>query len=439
MPVAPRSRKRTLGIVSCHFSPPYRYHAVAYPFSQKIYSRIYRISIASATDRFHAARPNLGVTKRYVTGHFSCAKCRFTLRAKWPRGAFRPSQQRLIIVIKAEREPSPFADACSLRAAGYGELRLISLRDDASLFAGLTFKRWRSLTHKLPSNGVAVGAVVGGLPAGLALGLVADDGQAELLSVFVAAGNRRRGIGKRLLETWTADARTKGALSISVRFAERGERRLALDALLSASGWTEPSEDGLVVLGRAGSMVEAVGAWAPVSERLSKQSLYSFDPMCLTKADVERVDSLLALSDATHMHGPLRLWQRLEQGVSCLVRREGQLVGWVLAGRSRERWSALAETGADQNIQGAKVPLIEYYEAYLDPSYWHTAIAVGAYYHCYSKQVELFGPQSLALYYTGPSRPRMVHLTRRRFAPIAERVETIWKSDGPISENSRRT
>lgn len=309
------------------------------------------------------------------------------------------------------------------------DVQLVCLENDVGLFAGMTFPHLRPLARKLPSSWVAVGAVVGGLPAGLALGLVADDGQAELMSVFVTARSRRRGIGKRLLETWMAEVGTKGARSISVRFAERGERRPALEALLSAAGWTEPVEDGLVVLGRSGAMVEAVGGWAPVSERLSKQSLYTFDPLNLTEADAQRVDSLLALSDAKQMHGPLRLWPQLEQRVSCIVRREGELIGWVLAGPSRQRWSALSEGRTTQDTQDAS--LIEYFEAYLDPRYWHTAIAVGAYHHCYSRQVEFFGPQSLALYYTGPSRPRMVHLTRRRFAPIAERVETIWRSDGP--------
>ncbi len=178
-------------------------------------------------------------------------------------------------------------------------------------------------------------------------------------------------------------------------------------------------------------MVGAVGSWAPVSEKLTKQSVYSFDPLCLTAADEQRVKDLLAVDDAAQMQGPLRLWPRLEPEVSCLVRRQGELVGWVLAGPSSERWQTLS---GSESLNGTPTdPLIEYFEAFLDPSYWHTAIAVGAYFHCYRKQAELFGPQSLALYYTDTSRPRMVHLTRRRFAPIADRVETILRSHGPSS------
>lgn len=336
-----------------------------------------------------------------------------------------------MITYKTHRGTSLFADAASLPAASCGEARLLSLQGNASLFSQLTFPRLRPLMAKLPPHWFAIGAVVAGLPVGLALGFVDDKGQAELVSLIVATAHRRRGLGQRLLETWMADAVGRGALSMSVRFVERGPRHEALCALLVRAGWTAPVEDGLFVLGRAGPMVGAVGSWAPVSEKLTKQSVYSFDPLCLTAADEQRVKDLLAVDDAAQMQGPLRLWPRLEPEVSCLVRRQGELVGWVLAGPASERWQTLS---GSETLSGTSTdPLIEYFEAFLDPSYWHTAIAVGAYFHCYRKQAELFGPQSLALYYTDTSRPRMVHLTRRRFAPIADRVETILRSHGPSS------
>lgn len=328
---------------------------------------------------------------------------------------------------------SPSADVVPLSASRFGEARLLSLQGNASLFSQLTFPRLRPRMAKLPPHWFAIGAVLAGLPVGLALGFVDDEGQAELVSLVVATTHRRKGLGKLLLETWMADALGRGAFSMSVRFVERGERREALCALLARAGWTPPVEDGLFVLGRAGPMVRAVGSWAPVSEKLTKQSVYSFDPLCLTAADLQRVKDLLSFDDAAQMQGPWRLWPRLEPKVSCLVRRQGELVGWVLAGPSSERWQTLSGL---ETLNGTPTePLIEYFEAFLDPSYWHTAIAVGAYFHCYRKQVELFGPQSLALYYTDTSRPRMVHLTRRRFAPIADRVETIFRSSGPSRVN----
>ena len=106
------------------------------------------------------------------------------------------------------------------------------------------------------------------------------------------------------------------------------------------------------------------------------------------------------------MLGPIALADRMAPAFSTLIRRQGAVVGWVLARDAAER-------------------SIHYDEAFLDPVYWHSGITIGAYHHCYARQAALLGRDSVATYYTDPSRPRMVALTRRRFAPIADRIETI--------------
>ncbi|MCM5558950.1 hypothetical protein [Pleomorphomonas sp. JP5] len=150
----------------------------------------------------------------------------------------------------------------------------------------------------------------------------------------------------------------------------------------------------------------------------------SFEPLELSAADIEAVERYLSDPEAADMLGPFRQAEPLALDFSIAIRRHGQLVGWLLATETRH---PLIEASSD-------VPAIRYLEAYLDPAYRQSGIMVGAYYHCYSRQMARFGRDSIAIYYTShDSRPRMVALTLRRFAPVAERVETILCAGSRLS------
>ncbi|MGD9478623.1 GNAT family N-acetyltransferase [Shinella sp. G-2] len=284
--------------------------------------------------------------------------------------------------------------------------RVAVLTGNGTLFAGFTFARFRHALAAMDSSVIAIGAIVGGHPAGLALGTCRKGEGAELLSVAVAPAVRRSGIGLALIETWREEATRRGSAVMIARYTDTNTGSAAFEALVRRAAWSEPVEDGLMVTGRAGAMADVVGAWRAIGGRLAQPGLYEYAPVELTDADRARIANYLAQPVAVDMLGPAALSDRTSPAFSTLIRREGVLVGWVLASEM-----------ADHSIR--------YEEAFLDPVYWHSGIAIGAYHHCYARQACLLGRDSIATYYTNSTRPRMVALTRRRFAPIADRIDTI--------------
>jgi len=284
--------------------------------------------------------------------------------------------------------------------------RISLLAGNARLFSGFTFNRYFRLLVSLEPSVIAVGAVARGRPVGLALGICNSGQEAELLSIAVAPAERRRGIGLALAEAWREEAARRGMAGIVARYGEANAGRAGFEALSASAGWDAPAEDGLMVTGRAGAMAEVVGTWRAIVSRLAHPDLYEYAPMNLSKADRTTVSACLSRPEAAGMLGPVVLAHRMAPDFSALIRRQGIVVGWVLASQAAER-------------------SIHYDEAFLDPVYWHSGMMIGAYHHCYARQAALLGRDSVATYYTDPTRPRMVALTRRRFAPIADRIETI--------------
>ncbi|MBB4955143.1 GNAT superfamily N-acetyltransferase [Agrobacterium vitis] len=292
----------------------------------------------------------------------------------------------------------------------------VLLKDNAALFAGLTFPRLRAWLNALPDGIIAVGAICMGRPVGLAMGDVKPDNVADLFSIAVASPMRRWGIGRGLLLEWQRQTALHGAEKLRVNYPATLKNKDGLEALLARTGWSSPIEDGFIVTGRAGAMVDAVGQWAGIRGRLADLSAYTFEPVTLTADDVKAVNAYCARPDFIDMFGPLAPELQFDDDLSLIIRRHGVLVGWLLAIRE-ERYRG-AHT-ASQTVQ----PMVRYLEAYLDPAYWHSGVMIGAYFQCYQKQALMFGPDSIAVYYTNQKLPRMVALTRRRFAPIADRFE----------------
>lgn len=291
------------------------------------------------------------------------------------------------------------------------------LKGNAILFSSFTFGQIGGWLNPVPDDVIAVGLVVSARPVGLAIGfLQSGKPRATLISIVVAPTSCRQGLGRRLLDAWQAEASARGASSCTASYIEAMSGREGLEALLADAGWSAPRTTGLVVVGRVGRMVDAGRSWSSVTDRLAVSRTYTFDPLELTATDVAAVEHYLADPEAADMLGPLHQSEHLARDFSIAIRRDGRLVGWLVA----------AETRRPLLDGAAKEPAIRYLEAYIDPLHRQSGIMVGAYYHCYAKQLALLGRDSIAVYYTShENRPRMVALTQRRFEPIAERVDAI--------------
>ncbi|MBP2230009.1 GNAT superfamily N-acetyltransferase [Azospirillum agricola] len=294
-------------------------------------------------------------------------------------------------------------------------LSLSPLSGKAGAFAPLTFPRLGWVLDALPAPWVAVGARVGGLPAGLALGMV-QEGTGHLLSLTVAAPLRRRGIGRRLAAAWEEAAQAAGAGRLRAGYSERLKERAALAATLGHAGWSAPRLSQVWAIGETAPMVEAVGAWPAVAARLRDPDGFAFEPWSgVGAADAGALAALTAEPDVLpHMHPDLRA-EHIEPACSVAVRRHGALVGWVIGERAA---SVPLDSHRDR-------PAILYRSAYLARPLWHTGVLVGAYWHAYARQTAAFGPRSVAMFAT--VFPRMMALVRRRFAPISLRVDETFE------------
>ncbi|MBK1837293.1 GNAT family N-acetyltransferase [Azospirillum sp. YIM B02556] len=303
-------------------------------------------------------------------------------------------------------------------------LRISPLAGSAVAFAPLGFPRLAPVLERLSPPWVAVGATIGGLPVGLALGQ-AGDGVARLLSLKVARSLRNRGIGRSLAAEWERTAAKAGATSLRAGFSDKLPQGAALAATLSAAGWTPPRLTQVWTMGEAARMVEAVARWPSVAGRLRDPEGFSFESW--RSPDVDDRAAIAALAaEPDHlplMHPDLRA-ERIEPACSIAVRRQGVLVGWVLA----ERTDRVPIDGYRDR------PAIDYRSAYLARHLWHTGVLVGAYWHAYARQVAAFGPTSIAMF--GTIFPRMMALVRRRFAPISLRVDETFEMTREIALGS---
>lgn len=292
---------------------------------------------------------------------------------------------------------------------------LTPLTGGATAFAPLTFPRLGWVLDTLPAPWLAVGARLGGLPAGLALGRI-EDGVGHLLSLTVTRALRRQGIGRRLAAAWETAAAAAGATRLRAGCSDRLKGRDALVATLGRAGWSAPRLAQVWAIGETAPMVAAVGAWPSVAARLREPDGFTFE--CwrgLDGADGPAVAALAAEPEfLAPLHPSVRA-ERIEPACSIAVRRRGALVGWVLG----ERTDRVPLDGVGHR------PAVYYRSAYLARPLWHTGVLVGAYWHAYARQAAVFGPDSLALFCTG--FPRMMALVRRRFAPISLRIDETFE------------
>lgn len=308
-------------------------------------------------------------------------------------------------------------DAAARQEFAASQVAIELLEGDAGAFAVYGFPRLAR--HLSPVQGLwlAVGLRVAGLPAGLAFGMVQGE-RAWLLSLMVAAPLRGQGYGRQLARAFAAGAAGRGAASVQADFSSRLTHRGALARCLAAAGFSEPELLTLVTTGEAGAMLEAVNQWPSMMRRLRDPDSASFEPWrALDAADLEAVAALSREPGFVPGMEPEADPETFDPACSIAVRRNGQLIGWVLA-------EALPVITLEA-YRGRKG--VYYRSAYLTQPLWHTGLMVGAYRAAFEAQVNTHGPQSIAAFHT--SIPRMAAMVRRRFGPIALQVDEHWRTE----------
>lgn len=212
--------------------------------------------------------------------------------------------------------------------AGWTELRELS-PFEALAFAGLTFPAYRGpwLTGATPH--VAIGAWSLGVPVGLAL--CAHDGpcHATLLSVFVVPDRRNRGLATALLVRLDDSLAGRDVVRLECSYVADTPATPALERVLAKAGWTPPLPRMHVFQAELAAMQQArwtgtdlgpefeVVPWPEVAPH-EREALTAWDT-----ADGWIPEDLR----------PERHEADCEPTTSLGLRRNGRLVGWVIAHR----------------------------------------------------------------------------------------------------------
>jgi len=197
-------------------------------------------------------------------------------------------------------------------------------------YEGLTFPPIeRRLALRAPARPWAAAVALGGAgPVGLAVVEPAPEpgGTAQLLSLRVLPGHRRRGLGRALLAGAEdlAAAAGSGVLEGSYRTSWRS--RAAVEALIAARGWSPPETRLLLARGETATARPLIARPAPPLP--PEAELFGWEEL----APAEREDLLASQRGDPWFPAILTPFQdepRLEPGMSVGLRWNGRVAGWL--------------------------------------------------------------------------------------------------------------
>ncbi len=120
--------------------------------------------------------------------------------------------------------------------------------NDATAFTGMIFPGMAARLSELDTarQNIAVGALDGGVPVGLAYGEIADDRTGHVRSLLVMAPYRGRGIGTALLEAIETEFEYAGCDAAQVTYMSGRASTPALERVLGKRGWSQPEPETLI-------------------------------------------------------------------------------------------------------------------------------------------------------------------------------------------------
>ncbi len=296
------------------------------------------------------------------------------------------------------------------------ELRPLQAPADAA-FAAMTFPAYRRLlalepTVRHPEQGdprsiqpLAIGAFRGGRPIGLALAErpLADPDPAELLSLFVADGERARGVGGALVAAAEAALAAAGATAVQATWTAGKPAIAWLERILYRRGWSRPEPRTVTARFRPEAMLTLplfsprhLAALDPGFEIFPWYELPAEELARLRASNQERRWISEGLEPWTYGEG-----RAYDPATSVGARYQGKVVGWVLTERIDGRLLRWTVSFLEKSLsrRGRIVPI---YKASLE-----RAVERG-YQHC--------------LFVTPVRFPTMVRFIRRWIARRAEFV-----------------
>ena len=295
------------------------------------------------------------------------------------------------------------------RPASLKRISIERLSASGSAFESLTFPRYRSLLES-PKNGIVAFAAAAGLrPVGLALAeFTGPEGEAQLLSLGVAAPDRRQGVGSALLRACEAALADSGCKLMVAYHSSRLSAAPAFEATLRSCGWEASQVREVRSAGRCGAIASGIAQW-PGIQRLLRNPSLSFSPWStVTAADDPAIERLSSEPACGTYMSPKSWTGHIEPRVSIAIRRGSELVGWMLF--------RLDTTDPE--------PTLYCETAYIQHDLWRTGILAAGYLHGYRAVAEHFGPHAIVRFFTVPRMPGMMALVRRRFAPVS-----LWVDD----------
>jgi GNAT superfamily N-acetyltransferase len=170
-------------------------------------------------------------------------------------------------------------------------------------------------------------------PVGLALvetGAPGDPGTAQLFSLAVLPGHRRRRLGGALVAAAERLARDAGAHAIEGAFRTSWRSRRAIEALLAGRGW--PAPETRMVLARGETGFARAYLRAPAPELPPKAEIFAWEELTAAERDLilerQRDDPWFPAILTPFQEEP-----RLEPTVSVGLRWRGEVAGWLICHR----------------------------------------------------------------------------------------------------------
>ncbi len=310
-------------------------------------------------------------------------------------------------------------------AAATPEVRISALELPAPGFERFTFPRYRALlagteAPETMHERIAVGARLGDAPVGLAFYSRAfeDGAKRRLLSVMVSPLLRRHGYASRMLALGEALAVARGAQVLTATHSSQMPAVTAYEALIRSAAWSAPAEFEYRLAGKASWALQAAQDWAPFLARLETRGYGSTPWGEISQGDRERIAQMVEseLPEADRQFEPFTPEKKvgLLPDLSLLLRRRGEIVGWILAS------------------QGAMPGSVYYSSGYVVHSVRRAGWLVGGVREVCQRQAERLGGDTLSVFETSPKNNEMRRFMDRQLKPYSVWTDIRYTSEKQI-------